>query len=75
MPYFPNGSDPRASRFDRDCHSCLYGELPCPVALTMLVHNYDQANNEKLTEALNLLVDEDSGACKMKAMMIEEGGS
>jgi hypothetical protein len=39
----------------------------------MLTHNYDQANNEKLEEALNMLVDEKTGECKMKAL-IEKGG-
>jgi hypothetical protein len=73
MPYFPNGSDPRLSRFESDCHSCPYGELPCPIACTMLIHNYDQCDNEKLTAALDLLIDDETGECKMKTMMDKVG--
>lgn len=69
MPYFPNASDPRACRFQNECADCSLGEKPCPVALVLLVHNYDQANNEKLEEAMNLLVCEETGECKMKTLM------
>lgn len=70
MPYFPNGSDPGAVRFSGECHTCPYGDDPCPVALVMLVHNYDQCGNEKLTEAMDLLVAV-TGECKMKALIEE----
>lgn len=69
MPYFPNGSDPSAVRFAVECLACPHGEAPCPVALVMLTHNYDQCGNEKLTEAMDLLVA-DTGECKMKGLIV-----
>ena len=45
---------------------------PCPVALVQFSYNYDQCRpgNEKLREAMNLLIDE-KGVCQVRKELCE----
>ena len=45
---------------------------PCPVALVQFMYNYDQVRpgNEKLREAMNLLIDE-KGVCLVRKELAE----
>lgn len=38
------------------------------MAIVQIVHNYDQCDNPKLKDAMNLLVDED-GECQLKPLL------
>ncbi len=65
MAYFPNGSSSMA--FDVTCLECIHEdqEVGCPVWRVQTSFNYDQTDNEKLREALTMLVNE-KGKCQMK---------
>ena len=72
MAYFPNGTSGEV--LDAQCATCPVGadpDAPCPVLLVQLEYNYDQCSKgqEKLKEAMNLLVSED-GECRMKKVMM-----
>lgn len=61
--------------FDEQCCGCLYGlndDVLCPVSAVQLTYNYDQCDNPKLAEAMELLVGKD-GRCRMKKAMKDAG--
>lgn len=58
---------------DKQCAECPIGrhpDAPCPVLLQSIHMNYDQCDNPKLREALNITVDE-NGICQMKKVMTD----
>jgi hypothetical protein len=70
MAYFSNGS--AGEIFDNQCDECPLGQGPCPIASVQLMYNYDQLSDgqEKLREAMTILVD-DEGICQTRKQMIE----
>lgn len=65
MAYFSNSSD--GEFLDIQCADCIHEDpdAGCPIALVQMMFNYDQIGNNKLRDALNMLVSKD-GICKMK---------
>lgn len=60
---------------DEQCETCLYGmdeDVLCPVSAVQNIYNYDQLDNEKLEEAMDMLIDK-KGVCKMKKAMEDAG--
>lgn len=57
----------RRAILEEQCCKCHLGNTYCPVLAVQLEYNYEQCNkgNEKLAEAMNLLINED-GICAMK---------
>ncbi len=43
---------------------------PCPIAAVQLIFNYDQIGNDKLTSAMNILVDK-NGVCQVRKQLEE----
>lgn len=41
---------------------------PCPVALVQLTYNYDQCDNPKLKDAMDLLISE-HGSCRVRLQL------
>lgn len=73
MAYFANGTE--ADILDQQCEKCLYGmsdDILCPISAVQLTYNYDQRDNEKLAEAMNLLINND-GLCLMRKAMVDAG--
>ena len=73
MAYFANGTE--GMMLDEQCEGCLYGmndDVLCPVSAVQNIFNYEQCDNPKLAEAMNLLIGQD-GYCKMKKAMAEAG--
>ena len=66
MAYFSNGCE--GETLDNQCCDCPLGELPCPTTLVQLTFNYDQCSNEKLKEAMTMLVDDD-GICQTRKLL------
>jgi len=66
MAYFSNSSEGEV--LDSQCAGCLLGspEASCPVKAIHWIYNYDQCSNEKLREAMEMLVDK-QGICQVKA--------
>jgi hypothetical protein len=68
MAYFPNGT--AGEILDNQCCDCLHEDewLWCPVYAVQFLFNYDQVGKgqEKLRQAINMLVSED-GICKVRA--------
>jgi hypothetical protein len=54
---------------DRQCDECPLGKGPCPVFLVQQLHNYDQCDNVKLEQAMNLLINED-GICQVRPQIL-----
>lgn len=63
MAYFSNGSD--GDFLARQCADCPLGDGPCPVFLVQMQYNYEQCDNPKLKEAMNILISED-GICNLR---------
>lgn len=63
MAYFPNGI--AGEVLQEQCSQCPMGRLACPTAATSMLFNYDQLQDdqEKLQEAMTILVAED-GSCE-----------
>jgi hypothetical protein len=73
MAYFANGAE--GGILDNQCEKCLYGmsdDILCPVSAVQTIYNYDQCDNEKLKEAMDILVDS-KGTCKMRDAMKQAG--
>ncbi|MEN6360033.1 MAG: hypothetical protein ABFD59_08255 [Smithella sp.] len=79
MGYFPNGT--AGMYLEEQCASCIMNDGPdsrdpvvCPVWAASLNYNSEQLKpgNEKLREAMNMLIDE-HGNCLMK-QQIENSG-
>jgi formate hydrogenlyase subunit 6/NADH:ubiquinone oxidoreductase subunit I len=70
MAYFPNGSSGEV--LDLQCSRCPLGEGPCPVMGIQMIYNYDQldAGQEKLRQAMEMLVDE-KGICQVHKQLME----
>lgn len=66
MVYFSNGSE--GMILDEQCAECPYGEDPCPVYAVQCNSNYDQCDNKKLEEAMNILINE-KGICQMRELI------
>lgn len=70
MAYFPNGT--AGQYLDEQCAKCIYDRAPddtgCPIDHIHCLFNYDQCDNEKLRQAMTLLVDE-KGDCQMKVLI------
>jgi hypothetical protein len=62
MAYFANGTD--GSVFDEQCSKCKYGDKPCPIAATQILHGYESCNNKQARQILDELVKDD-GTCTM----------
>ena len=65
MAYFSNGSE--GSVLEDQCSECvakLEGQY-CPIHSVQVLFNYKQNDNPNLTEAMNVLIDE-NGVCQMK---------
>ena len=62
MAYFPNASS--ADVLERQCEECPVGDQ-CPIAAVHFLFNYDQLDQEKLREAMRILVD-DEGTCQLR---------
>lgn len=73
MAYFANGTE--GLYLDEQCCGCLYGldeEVLCPVSAVQNIYNYDQIGNDKLREAMDLLIDK-KGICRMKKAILAAG--
>lgn len=70
MAYFPNGTS--GEMLDDQCDECPLGKAACPIFLVQMLHNYDQCSNEKLKDAMNLLINE-KGICQMRPMLLRAG--
>lgn len=66
MAYFSNSSE--GAHLEEQCAKCPLGNKCCPVYLMQLTYNYDQCSNEKLKEAMNLLINE-RGDCQMRPLL------
>jgi hypothetical protein len=68
MAYFPNGT--AGEILDSQCIDCLHEDewSWCPVYAVQQLFNYDQVDKgqEKLRQAINMLIDE-KGICKVRA--------
>jgi len=74
MAYFPNGS--AGEVLDNQCAECPLGDGPCPVLLVQMMYNYDQlaVGQEKLREAMTILVD-NGGICQVRKQVLEKNGN
>jgi hypothetical protein len=66
MAYFANGTE--GMNLDEQCHNCIHGlneEAYCPIYHAQIEFNYDQLENQKLQQCLNILISK-KGDCKMK---------
>ena len=68
MAYFPNGTSGMV--LDEQCAECVLGMVACPIFAVQMLHNYDQNDNEKLRDAMNLLINE-AGVCQMRAELVK----
>ena len=71
MAYFPNSS--AADEFENGCIECIHAdeEACCPIYMIQNSYNYEQIGNDKLREALNMLVDDEKG-CRMRRFIIKD---
>ena len=71
MAYFANGSEGMV--FDDECADCVFGDEPCPIALTQSIYNYEAVNNKLASGILNSLVEQDDEGryigCRMKKLI------
>jgi hypothetical protein len=69
MAYFSNGSE--GEILEDQCQECILGLGGCPTYGVQFNFNYDQMSNEKLKEAMNMLVNE-KGICQTKEAIDEQ---
>jgi hypothetical protein len=62
MAYFANGVE--GEYLEAQCRACPYGEQSCPIYAVQSIYNYEQTDNEKLREAMSVLVSP-VGNCQM----------
>ena len=62
MAYFSNGSE--GGVLDGQCMECLPHD-PCPIAMAQAEFNYEQCDNTRLGDLLEMLIDQ-NGICQMK---------
>lgn len=71
MVYFSNSSEGDA--LEMECDECIHADpdAGCPIYMIQMHFNYDQHDNEKLKQAMNMLIShkKKGGLCNMKPLI------